>query len=71
MGEHSLESDLDTVEEIISGLTTATKYTFTVTVHNGVSSQDSLNDHLRRCELTTTTKEGRESQNIAAHYSVN
>ena len=56
MGEHSLKSDLNTVEEVISGLTPAT-------VHNGVSSQDSLNEHLRRCELTTTTKEGHESRN--------
>ena len=62
MGEHSLKSDLNTVEEVISGLTPATVYTFTVTVHNGVSSQDSLNEHLRRCELTTTTIEGCESR---------
>lgn len=63
VGEHSLRNGLDAVEEIISGLTPATRYTFTVTVHNGVSSQDSSNEHLRRCELTTTTEEGSESQN--------
>lgn len=61
VGEHSLKSDLNTVEDVISGLTPATMYTFTVTVHNGVSSQDSLNEHLRRCELKTTTNEGRKS----------
>lgn len=64
-GEHSKMSDLDTVEEVISRLTPVTiLYTFTVNVHNGVSSQDNPNEHLRRCELTTTTK-GRESQNTS------
>lgn len=51
-------------------ITPATMYTFAVTVHNGVSSQDSKNEHLRRCELTTNTNEGSESMN-AAYYSIN
>lgn len=61
-GEHILQSgnDLDRVVEVISGLKPATTYTVTVTVHNGVSEQDSNNEHLRRCQLMTTTKEGRK-----------
>ena len=65
VGEHSLMSDLDTVKEVISGLTPATMYTFTMIVHNGVSSQDNPNEHLRRCKLITTTNKGHESQNTS------
>lgn len=59
-GEHTLQgsSDLDRVVEVISGLTPATTYTVTVTVRNGVSEQDGGNEHLRRCQLRTTTEEG-------------
>lgn len=62
-GEHTLRSDLKDVKEVLSGLTPATTYTFTVTVHNGVSQQDN-NEHLRRCQLTTATAEGSELKPI-------
>lgn len=55
---HSLVNRTDTVQTMVSGLTPDTCYTFTVTVHNGVSRLDERNEYLRRCELTTTTREG-------------
>lgn len=54
-GTHTLTTDNDPVVDVIAGLTPATAYTFTVTVENGVSSQDKANEHLRQCILTTTT----------------
>ena len=57
-GQHSLENKLEYIQEVISGLKPDTSYEFTVTVNNGVSDQDTRNENLRRCELTTRTMEG-------------
>ncbi len=57
-GEHSLESKMEYIQEVITGLRPDTKYEFTVTVNNGVSDQDDRNENLRSCELTTRTREG-------------
>lgn len=57
-GQHTLVDEMYRAEEVISGLVPDTAYTFTVTVHNGVTDQDVGNEHLRRCELTATTREG-------------
>ena len=57
-GQHSLTSRMDYVLEVITGLKPDTNYKFTITVNNGVSDQDTRNEYLRRCELTTTTMEG-------------
>ena len=56
--QHSLENKLEYIQEVISGLKPDTSYEFTVTVNNGVSDQDTRNENLRRCELTTRTMEG-------------
>ena len=56
--QYNLVNKTDNVQEVIAGLTPDTTYTFTVTVHNGVSDRDERREHLRRCELITTTNEG-------------
>ena len=57
-GEHSLENKMEYIQEVISSLKPDTSYKFTITVNNGVSDQDTRNENLRRCELTTRTMEG-------------
>ena len=57
-GEHALESKMDYILEVITGLKPDTSYKFTVTVNNGVSDQDDRNEKLRSCELVTRTMEG-------------
>ena len=57
-GEHSLESKMDYIQEVITGLKPDTSYKFTVTVNNGVSDQDYRHDRLRSCELVGKTMEG-------------
>ena len=57
-GQHSIESRLDYIQEVITGLKPDTNYRFTITVNNGVSDQDTRNEKLRSCELTTRTMEG-------------
>ena len=71
-GEHTLliRPESDRVDEVISGLTPDTTYTITVTVHNGVSNQDRDNEHLRRCQLKTSTSEGSESQAVIVTCSI-
>ena len=57
LSRYSFEDRRDRVEEVVGGLRPDTEYTFTVTVHNGVSEQDLRNENLRQCELTMTTEE--------------
>lgn len=57
-GQHSMESDMDYIQESITGLKPNTGYRFTVTVNNGVSDQDTRDERLRSCELMARTMEG-------------
>lgn len=49
---------MEYVEQVLSNLKPDTMYTFTVTVENGVSEQDTRRKDLRSCKLMTTTMEG-------------
>ena len=51
-GQHSFQSSLDYIQEVVSGLRPDSSYRITVTVNNGVSDQDTRDDRLRSCELT-------------------
>ena len=50
---------MEYVQEVVTGLKPDTTYEFEITVNNGVSDQDTRNEKLRSCELTTRTMEGR------------
>ena len=52
-----------TVTYTISNLLASQAYRFRVTAHNMVSDQDSVNNHLRRCEVSGSTSQG------GKHYS--
>ena len=49
---------MEYVEQVLNDLKPDTMYTFTVTVENGVSDQDTRGKDLRSCKLTMTTTEG-------------
>lgn len=53
-----MESNLDYVQEAVTGLKPDTAYRFTITVNNGVSDKDNKDERLRSCELMTRTMEG-------------
>jgi hypothetical protein len=57
-GKHTITNQMEYVEEVLSNLKPDTMYTFTVTVENGVSDQDTRGKDLRSCKLTATTMEG-------------
>ena len=42
----------------VENLQPDTTYSITVSIHNGVSDQDSGNARLRECPITTTTLQG-------------
>ena len=53
-----LINQMEYVEEVLSNLKPDTTYTFTITVENGVSDQDTRGKDLQSCKFTTTTMEG-------------
>lgn len=57
-GRHTIINQMAYVEEVLRNLKPDTTYTFTITVENGVSDQDTRGKDLRGCKLTTTTIEG-------------
>lgn len=59
-GKHTISNQMEYVAEVLSNLRPDTMYTFTVTVENGVSDQDTGGKRLRSCILTATTMEGSE-----------
>lgn len=68
-GSHPVVSHERVVHYLLGGLTPATDYTITVTVENGVSSQDTKNENFRRCELRFTTMEG--SEQFSQYHNLN
>lgn len=56
-GSHPLRSDVLVVRDSIGGLKANRDYTISVSVKNGVSDQDPLNEQFRTCSLTLTTEE--------------
>jgi hypothetical protein len=57
-GKHTITSQMEYVQEILSNLKPHTMYTFTITVENGVSDQNTGGKDLGSCKLTAATTEG-------------
>ena len=51
IGRHTIINQMEYVEEVLSNLKPDTTYTFTITIENGVSDQDTRGKDLRSCKL--------------------